>query len=70
MIREHTELVEINCPFKKRTSRGNVIYDCNRVCIKVYPGSSGEAYCRSCKLTFEFEVDSQSNYKPRVVVQK
>lgn len=70
MTSKETKLITVNCPFQKVTSKGNTLYNCNRVCVKVYPGSSGEAYCRSCKLEFSFEVDSQSNYKPKVVVQK
>ena len=30
------------------------------VCVKVTPGSAGEAHCKSCRLSFEFEVDSQA----------
>lgn len=57
---ENPELIVIRCPFKRRGNHDNKIYVCNRVCVKVRPGSAGEAYCRECKLTFEFEVDSQA----------
>ena len=33
---------------------------CNKLCVKVYPGSSGEIQCRHCKLRFHFYVDSQA----------
>lgn len=64
------ELIEIRCPFKKRGSNNpNKIYLCNRVCVKVRPGSAGEAYCKSCSLPFEFEVDSQARNTIGVRVQ-
>lgn len=53
-------LIVIRCPFKKRGRHDNKLYICNRVCVKVTPGSAGEAYCKECKLTFEFVVDRQA----------
>lgn len=53
-------LIVIRCPFKKRGRHDNKIYICNRVCVKVIPGSAGEAYCKECKLAFEFVVDRQA----------
>ena len=53
-------LVAIKCPFSRKSNSDNKIYLCNRICVKVAPGSKGEAMCRSCHLCFEFEVDSQS----------
>lgn len=53
-------LIVIRCPFKKRGRHDNKIYICNRVCVKVTPGSSGEAYCKECKMAFEFFVDNQA----------
>ncbi len=63
------ELISINCPFSKLGKDG-LLYSCNRVCVKVEPGSKGEVWCRSCKLKFNFEVDSQSRYKPIIKVQR
>jgi len=54
------DLIVIRCPFKKRGKHDNKIYICNRVCVKVTAGSAGEAYCKECKLAFEFEVDRQA----------
>jgi len=62
------DLIIIRCPFKVR-GRYNKIYICNRVCIKVTPGSAGEAYCKFCKMTFEFEVDRQAKSTTGVRVQ-
>lgn len=64
------ELIDINCPFQKRLARGLALERCNRVIVRVYPGSAGEAWCRSCKLGFDFEVNSQGDYKSKVVVQR
>lgn len=68
--RKIVELISVNCPFNKRTANGIALVPCDRVCVKVYPGSAGEVWCRSCKLKFNFEVDAQSNYKTKVVAQK
>lgn len=54
------DLIEIRCPFKAKGRHDNKVRLCNRVCVKVRPGSAGEAYCKDCKLTFEFEVDRQA----------
>ena len=64
-----TDRVEIRCPFKKISKFDGKLYQCPQICVKVDPGSSGEAWCRRCKLAFEFEVDSQSNYRPKVKVK-
>lgn len=61
--------IEIRCPFKKKGKHTNKLYVCNRVCVKVDPGSAGEAYCKSCKLSFEFEVDSQAHMTTGVRVK-
>lgn len=58
-------LVEIRCPFTPQYRKvGGKLYkygkSCNNLCAKVYPGSRGEGYCNSCKLTFEYSVDDQS----------
>lgn len=54
-------LIDIRCPFKKKgTHDDNKVYVCNRTCVRVRPGSAGEAYCKSCRLSFEFEVDRQA----------
>lgn len=53
-------LLSIRCPFKKTyvskhtgKERSKI---CNKQCVKVRPGSNGEAYCSSCDKRFEFEV--------------
>lgn len=50
-------LFEIRCPFQRLNKEGK-LYPCNSLCVRVTAGSTGEARCRKCHLTFEFEVDS------------
>ena len=54
------ELVDIRCPFKRTGKNDGITRLCNHLCVKVFPGSSGETWCSRCNLTFEFEVDSQA----------
>lgn len=61
MTESEKTFIEIRCPFEKQSKVDNNIYKCNRVCVKVTPGSAGEARCRSCHLSFEFEVDDQAH---------
>lgn len=60
------QLVEIRCQKLKIKKRHGQEYEavCNRLCIRVYPGSKGEAYCPSCDNRFNFDVarDNQSIY--------
>ena len=62
--------VEIRCPQYKTNTKTKELYRCNRICVKVIPGSAGEARCRSCHLSFEFEVDSQAQMTTGVRVKK
>lgn len=63
------ELIEIRCPFKQTAKYNGQLYPCNSLCVRVYPGSSGEAWCKFHKLTFEFEVDNQNVASSRVRAQ-
>lgn len=63
-------LQEIRCPFMRRSKKDNKLYNCNRICVKVTPGSSGEAMCRSCHLTFEFTVKENKEAKIQIRVAK
>ena len=54
-------LFEIRCPGHTFDKTKNEVVPCNKLCLKVYPGSSGECQCRHCKLRFQFYVDSQAN---------
>lgn len=56
---EDRRLLEIRCPFMITDKKGKLI-KCNKLCVKVYPGSAGECQCRGCKRKFQFSVDSQA----------
>jgi hypothetical protein len=56
-----SELIDIRCPFKRKSKSDGIIRLCNHLCVKVYPGSSGETRCTRCNLNFEFEVDKQTD---------
>lgn len=49
----------VRCPAMIKDKNGKLI-KCNKLCVKVYPGSSGEVQCRHCKTRFHFYVDSQA----------
>jgi hypothetical protein len=58
-------LLSIRCPFEKtylskHTGKQRTKV-CNRQCVKVKPGSSGEAHCISCDKRFDFEVPAQDS---------
>lgn len=57
------ELIEIRCPFKRTSRTDGITRNCKHLCVKVYPGSSGETYCSRCNLVFEFQVDTQNNHQ-------
>lgn len=53
-------LIPVRCPGQVLDKSKNQLIPCNKLCVKVYPGSSGEIQCRHCKLRFHFYVDSQA----------
>ncbi len=57
---EVDKLIEVRCPGQV-LDKNKKLLKCNKLCLKVYPGSSGEIQCRHCKLKFRFYVDSQAN---------
>jgi hypothetical protein len=51
------QLVDIRCPNEIPVKRGSdKLQVCNRRCVRVYPGSGGEAACPKCDHRFMFEV--------------
>lgn len=58
---QESQLIDIRCPFKKVAKQNGPQYVCNAICVKVHPGSSGEAYCIRCKKSFDFETQEQMN---------
>lgn len=57
---EEQKLIEVRCPAQVLDKTKNQLIKCNKLCVKVYPGSSGEIQCRHCKTRFHFYVDSQA----------
>lgn len=57
---EQSKLLEVRCPSQVLDKKQNKLVKCNKLCAKVFPGSSGELQCRHCKLKFRFYVDSQA----------
>ena len=53
------KLFEVRCP-NIITDKNDKKRRCNKLCVKVRPGSSGEIQCRGCKTKFDFYVDSQA----------
>lgn len=53
-------LLPVRCPGTVWDKAKGKARKCDTLCVKVYPGSSGECKCRQCKLTFRFYVDSQA----------
>lgn len=57
---ERERLLEVRCPGQVLDKKQGELIKCNKLCVKVFPGSSGEIQCRHCKLKFRFYVDSQA----------
>lgn len=57
---EESRLFPVRCPGMVMDKSKGELVKCNKLCLKVYPGSSGEVQCRHCKLKFHFYVDSQA----------
>lgn len=53
------ELVAVRCPFKVKDRYSERMYTCDRICVKVIAPARGEAWCRECKLKFDFDVEGQ-----------
>ncbi len=62
--------VEILCPFSRTSKKDGITRRCESLCVKVAPGSSGETFCRKCKLAFEFEVNVQNSLQSSMVRTK
>ena len=62
-------LLDIRCPFQVNSKKG-FKYKCNRLCVRVYPGSAGQTWCAMCKKNFNFEVADDNSLKSFIKVQK
>lgn len=57
---EDDRLIPVRCPSMVYDKKNDKLIKCNKLCVKVFPGSSGEIVCRNCKKRFRFYVDSQA----------
>ena len=57
---DEAKLMEVRCPGQAWDKSAEKLRTCNKLCVKVYPGSSGEIACRHCHTKFHFYVDSQA----------
>lgn len=48
-------LFPVRCPFERLSRTDGKLYRCNSLSVKVSPHSAGEARCRKCRLSFNFE---------------
>lgn len=57
---DDSRLMPVRCPAMVLDKKKGQLVKCNKLCVKVFPGSSGEIQCRSCHARFRFYVDSQA----------
>ena len=57
---DDSRLMPIRCPAMVIDKKNDKLIKCNKLCVKVFPGSSGECQCSRCKAKFRFYVDSQA----------
>lgn len=53
------KLIDVRCPLP---SKGKPDKPCNKLCVRVEPGSSGKAYCPRHEVEFEFQVDDSNAF--------
>ena len=63
------QLFDVRCPYERLAKKDGKLYVCNSLCVKVSPGSSGEARCRKCGANFIFEIDSRARLTTGVRLQ-
>lgn len=59
-------LLEVRCPYERVSKSDLKVYKCNSLCVKVSPGSSGEARCRKCGANFLFGVKEDAQVQTGV----
>lgn len=62
-------LLDIKCPYERISKSDGKLYKCNSICVKVTPGSAGEARCRKCGLNFLFSAKPGAEPQRGVRVQ-
>lgn len=56
---KNKNLFPVRCPFQRLSRTDGKLYRCNSLCVRMRPASGGEARCRKCRLSFNFEVDDR-----------
>lgn len=62
-----TNLVDVRCPMP---SKRNAKESCNKLCVRVTPGSSGTAYCSRHDSSFDFQVDDHHSFDVIIPTEK
>lgn len=53
---DKSKLIAIRCPYSRTAKKNGHVFPCDRLLIRVTPGSSGEAWCWSCRKRIDFEI--------------
>lgn len=61
------ELIDVRCPLPRKDASGK---PCNRLVVRVAPGSSGKGYCPRHDDTFDFQVDDFASFNGNMSVEK
>lgn len=48
-------LFPVRCPFERLSKTDGKLYRCNSLCVRISSNASGEARCRKCRLSFNFD---------------
>jgi len=62
-------LFPVRCPFERLSKTDGKLYRCNSLCVRVHTLSGGEARCRKCRLSFNFECDKNGVVSTHVSVK-
>ncbi len=62
-------LLDVRCPYERISKSDQKLYKCNSLCVRVTPGSAGEARCRKCGLNFLFGADENAQIQTGVRIQ-
>lgn len=62
-----TDLIDVRCPMERGDGSGK---PCNRLCVRVKAGSSGQAHCPRHDKAFEFEVDDFRTISATIKTEK
>lgn len=57
--------IDIRCPFGVVNKKSQRKFQCNRLCVKVSAGATGEGFCNACKKRFQFSVE-ESRQAPSI----